>query len=48
MRSNPTEWEKRLWRRLSNSQLGGFKFRRQAVIAPFICDFLCPSRAFIV
>ena len=48
MRRNPTEWEKRLWRHLSNSQLGGFKFRRQAVIAPYICDFLCPARALVV
>ncbi|MDG5488728.1 endonuclease domain-containing protein [Sphingomonas sp. BGYR3] len=47
MRLNPTEWEKRLWRRLSNSQTG-HKFRRQAVIAPFICDFFCPAKALIV
>jgi very-short-patch-repair endonuclease len=48
MRRQPTEPEKRLWRRLSNSQLGGFKFRRQAVIGPFIADFLCPAKALIV
>jgi very-short-patch-repair endonuclease len=45
---DPTEPEKRLWRHLSNSQLGGFKFRRQAVIAPFIVDFLCPAKALVV
>jgi very-short-patch-repair endonuclease len=48
MRREPTEPEKRLWRRLSRSQLGGFKFRRQAVIGPFIADFLCPAKALIV
>ena len=48
MRRNPTEPEKRLWRYLSASQLGGFKFRRQAVIPPYIVDFLCPARAFVV
>ena len=49
MRCQPTEPEKRLWYRvLSRSQLGGFKFRRQAVIGPFIADFLCPSKALIV
>ncbi|WP_331710333.1 DUF559 domain-containing protein, partial [Sphingomonas sp. CCH18-H6] len=32
MRNNPTEPEKRLWRNLSNRQLGGWKFRRQQVI----------------
>jgi very-short-patch-repair endonuclease len=48
MRRNPTEPEKRLWRNLSNSQLGGLKFRRQEVIGPFIADFMCPARALIV
>ncbi len=48
MRRNPTEPEKRVWRILSNGQLGGHKLRRQAVIAPYIADFLCPQKALIV
>ncbi len=48
MRRNPTEPEKRLWRHLSNGQLGGHKFRRQSVIGRFIADFLCPQKALIV
>jgi very-short-patch-repair endonuclease len=48
MRREPTEPEKRLWRRLSRSQLGGFKFRRQAVIGPFVADFLCPQKALVI
>jgi very-short-patch-repair endonuclease len=48
MRRNSTQPEIRLWRALSRSQLGGFKFRRQAEIGPFIADFLCPQKAFIV
>ncbi|HEY6868342.1 MAG TPA: endonuclease domain-containing protein [Novosphingobium sp.] len=48
MRRNPTEPEKRLWRALSNAQLGGCKFRRQATVGPFIADFLCPQKALIV
>ena len=48
MRRQPTELEKRLWRHLSNSQLGGFKFRRQAVLAPFIADFFCSSKGLVV
>ena len=48
MRRQPTEFEKRLWRHLSSSQLGGFKFRRQAVIEPYIVDFFCPSKGLIV
>ncbi|HZG09684.1 MAG TPA: endonuclease domain-containing protein [Allosphingosinicella sp.] len=48
MRRNPTEPEKRLWRNLSNGQLDGHKFRRQAVIGCYIADFLCPQKALIV
>ena len=47
MRNNPTEPEKRLWRLLSRNQTGA-KFRRQAVIPPFIADFLCSSLRLIV
>ena len=48
MRNNPTEPEKRLWRYLSNSQLAGHKFRRQAVIENSIVDFFCPQKRQIV
>ena len=48
MRRNPTEPEKRLWRHLSASQLGGHKFRRQAVIEHYIADFFCPLKKLIV
>jgi len=48
MRREPTEPEIRLWRALSRSQLGGYKFRRQAVIASWIADFLCPQKGLIV
>jgi very-short-patch-repair endonuclease len=48
MRRNLTEPEKRLWRHLSNSQLAGLKFRRQAVIGDRIVDFFCPSLGLIV
>ncbi|MCK9540885.1 MAG: DUF559 domain-containing protein [Novosphingobium sp.] len=44
MRRNPTESEQRLWTRLANGQLGGFKFRRQAVVGSAIVDFACPAR----
>ena len=45
MRRNPTEPEKRLWRCLSNAQLGGYKFRRQHVVvaANAIIDLFCPA-----
>jgi len=48
MRLNPTEPEKRLWRHLSASQLGGHKFRRQSIIDYYIADFFCPHKKLIV
>ncbi len=48
MRRNPTEPEKRLWRYLSGAQLGGYKFRRQAVVGNYICDFLCATKALAI
>tara|TARA_R110000796_G_scaffold14011_5_gene45123 strand:+ start:9174 stop:9545 length:372 start_codon:yes stop_codon:yes gene_type:complete len=48
MRLNPTEPEKRLWRYLSASQLGGHKFCRQSVIEYYIADFFCPFKKLIV
>jgi very-short-patch-repair endonuclease len=48
MRREPTGPEVRLWRALSHSQLGGYKFRRQAVIGSWIADFLCPQKGLIV
>jgi len=48
MRNQPTEPELRLWQALRGSQLGGYKFRRQAVIGSAIADFLCPQKGLIV
>lgn len=48
MRRNPTAPEQRMWAHLSRSQLGGFKFRRQATIGRFIVDFLCPALGLVV
>ncbi len=48
MRNQPTEPEKRLWQGMKGAQLGGYKFRRQAVIGNAIADFLCPQKGLIV
>ena len=48
LRRAPTEPELRLWRNLSASCLGGFKFRRQAAIPPYIADFFCPAKGLII
>ena len=47
LRNKSTEPERRLWNHLRSSQLG-FKFRRQVAIPPFVVDFLCPAKAWIV
>ena len=41
LRRDSTDAERRLWRHLRNRNLGGFKFRRQVTIGPFIADFAC-------
>jgi very-short-patch-repair endonuclease len=48
LRHNQTEAEKRLWWRLRNRNLNGFKFVRQEPIGPFIADFLCHEKKLIV
>ena len=48
LRNRLTEPELRLWQQLRNSQLGGFNFRRQVAIPPFVADFVCPAKALIV
>ena len=40
-RKNPTPQEKLLWQSLRRRRLGGYYFRRQYVIDPFIVDFCC-------
>src|SRR5437016_2488415 len=48
MRHEPTDAERRLWSRLHNRQVGGFKFRRQVPIAGFIVDFYCVDQKLAV
>ena len=47
-RQTATPFEAKLWRHISRSQLGGYKFRRQHVIGNCIVDFFCPQEALIV
>lgn len=48
LRWNMTEGERKLWRLLRRKQLGGYRFRRQATIGPYIADFFCPKARLIV
>jgi very-short-patch-repair endonuclease len=43
MRQSLTGPEVGLWVRLRRRQLGGFRFRRQHPIGPYILDFYCPE-----
>ena len=48
LRSHLTDAEQLLWRHLRMRQLGGYKFRRQRPIGPYIVDFVCLERKLIV
>ena len=48
LRRDMTDAEKLLWQHVRNRQLGGFKFRRQCTIGPFIADFACIENRLIV
>jgi len=41
LRNNPTEAERKLWAHLRLRQIGGYKFRRQHPLGPYIVDFVC-------
>lgn len=43
LRRNLTPAEAMLWRALKGRGAGGWKFRRQQGIGPFILDFYCPE-----
>ena len=48
LRRNMTDAERLLWRSIRDRQMGGWKFRRQHPIRPFIVDFVCVERKLII
>jgi len=48
LRSQPISAEAKLWAKLRNRQLGGFKFVRQAPIGPYFVDFVCRERKVVI
>ncbi|HEY1708852.1 MAG TPA: DUF559 domain-containing protein [Rhizomicrobium sp.] len=48
MRHRPVAMEKLFWAQVRNRQLGGFKFRRQVPVGPYIADFVCVECRLIV
>jgi len=48
LRREPTQAEQVLWRALRGRTLGGFKLRRQHIIAGFVVDFYCPAARLVI
>ena len=43
LRKSQTDAEKKLWSKLRNKNIFGYKFYRQYGIGPYIADFYCPK-----
>jgi very-short-patch-repair endonuclease len=48
MRRKPVVTEKLFWSEVRDRKLGGFKFKRQYLIGPYIADFVCVEKKLIV
>ena len=48
LRKRLTDAERLLWRHLRNRELGGWKFRRQYPVGPFIVDFICVEKNVVI
>jgi very-short-patch-repair endonuclease len=48
LRKNATDAERRLWARLRLKQLGGYRFRRQMPLGPYVVDFVCLERRLVI
>ena len=48
LRANSTDAERKLWSRLRDRRLLGFKFVRQEPIGPYIADFACREADLVI
>ena len=48
LRKRMTDAERRLWYYLRDRRLGGWKFRRQYPVGPYIVDFICPEKNVVI
>ena len=48
LRRAQTDAERRLWARLRNRQIDGWKFRRQAPFGPYVLDFHCIDAGLVI
>jgi very-short-patch-repair endonuclease len=48
LRTNATDAERKLWWKLRYRQVGGYRFRRQVPIGPYVVDFACLSHRLLI
>lgn len=48
LRKKQTDAEYKLWQRLRNRQIQGFKFYRQYSVGSYILDFYCPQKKLVI
>lgn len=48
LRATHSDAERLVWGRLRNRKLGGWKWRRQVPLGPFIADFYCAEAELVV
>jgi 5-methyltetrahydrofolate--homocysteine methyltransferase len=48
LRDHPTQAEIALWELLRKKRVGGFRFRFQHKIGPYIADFYCPAASLVI
>lgn len=48
LRRNQTDAERKLWAALRGKTLGGYRFRRQHPMGPYVVDFVCLERRLII
>jgi very-short-patch-repair endonuclease len=48
LRKKMTESEKKLWQRLRERRLSGYRFRKQAPMGGYILDFVCHEAKVII
>ncbi len=48
LRKQMTDAERLLWRHLRDRRLGGWKFKRQYPVGPYIVDFICVERNIVI
>ena len=48
LRRNQTDAELKLWYLVRNRGIGGYKFKRQYSLGPYVADLCCPERKLII